>query len=64
MLLIRVLLTLISSLSDNRHVSIGALMCTMVILLTIHYMYIALNTGAKCSISDETHSEFPISSSA
>ena len=38
MLLIRVLLALITSLSDNRHVSIGALMCTMVILLTIHYI--------------------------
>ena len=32
------LFALISSLSDNRHVSIGALMCTMVILLTIHYI--------------------------
>ena len=38
MLLVRVLFALISSLSDNRHVSIGALMCTMVILLTIHYI--------------------------
>ena len=38
MLLIRVLLALISSLSDSRHVSVGALMCTMVILLTIHYI--------------------------
>ena len=32
------LLALITSLSDNRQVSIGALMCTMVILLTIHYI--------------------------
>ena len=38
LLLVRVLLALITSLSDNRHVSIGALMCTMVILLTIHYI--------------------------
>ena len=36
LLLIRVILALITSLSDNPSVSIGALMCTMVILITIH----------------------------
>ena len=36
LLLIRVILALITSLSDDPSVNIGALMCTMVILITIH----------------------------